>query len=501
MTLLYTNKAIRDLEERLYAQGEYESWQLMQRAGKAAWGTLRHSWEHAKRIAVFCGRGNNGGDGYYLACLAHQAGLEVQVYSVGSPDELSGSAAKAAQAALEVGVSIQPIETCPAIDADLIVDALLGSGLNGSVRAPYTEIIRAINASDVPVLAIDIPSGLDADTGQILGVAVQAEVTVTFIALKQGLYTHKASACVGSILCHDLDIAQKELQTMEPTAELLDWPAVTAFLPKRRRYSHKGDYGHVLVIGGDYGMAGAVRLAAEAALRVGAGLVSVATRPEHVAIVTGSRPEVMCHPVSKAEELEPLLSRATVIVIGPGLGQSDWARELLSKVLSCEHPKVIDADGLNLLANSEEVTQDESWILTPHPGEAARLLACSTQEIQDNRYQAALNLQRRFKGVVVLKGVGSIIQNEHCCAKICAAGNPGMASGGMGDSLSGIIGGLVAQKLMTGQATEAGVLIHAFAADRAAHEGGERGLIASDLLPHIRQLVNPHRFDATKSSY
>jgi len=262
-----------------------------------------------------------------------------------------------------------------------------------------------------------------------------------------------------------------------------------AWLPPRPRASHKGDYGHVLVVGGDHGMAGAVRLAGEAAARVGSGLVSVATRLDHAAVIAAARPELMCHGVECARDLCVLLQRASVVAIGPGLGQSAWARELLAALLQTHSPLVVDADALNLLA--QEPTRRDHWILTPHPGEAARLLDMTTGQIQADRLYAVQALQQRYGGVCVLKGAGSLVCASGSIA-ICEAGNPGMASGGMGDVLTGIIAGLLAQGLSLVDAACAGVYIHAKAGDRAAQEG-ERGLLASDLMPHLRQLVNPAR--------
>lgn len=261
-------------------------------------------------------------------------------------------------------------------------------------------------------------------------------------------------------------------------------------LPKlgaRPRNTHKGDYGRVLAIGGDHGMPGAVRLAAEAAARVGAGLVSIATRSAHAAHISAQRPELLCYGVEHANELRPLLSAASVVVIGPGLGQSPWARQLFSAVLETDLPCVVDADALNLLA-AESVVRD-AWVLTPHPGEAARLLACTGAEIQADRFNAVREVRRRYGGVVVLKGAGTLVAAGDEPVGICAGGNPGMASAGMGDVLSGVIAALIAQGLSLRDAARLGVWLHAEAGDRAA-SAGERGLLASDIMPHLRSLVN-----------
>ena len=276
---------------------------------------------------------------------------------------------------------------------------------------------------------------------------------------------------------------------MTTSHHILDWEIMRSLLPCRARDADKSKFGHVLVIGGDYGMGGAVRMAAEAAMRVGAGLVSVATRPEHVPVVISSRPEIMCHQVRTPEELSTLLSKATVLVIGPGLGKTDWAKMLLDTVLAEQHPKLLDADALNLL--SEYPTRSDDWVLTPHPGEASRLLDTSVANIQENRLDSAKKIQKKYGGTTVLKGVNSIIYSGNSTPQICPAGNPGMASGGMGDVLSGVIGGLMAQGLAIEKAAALGVLVHSIAADRAAKQGGERGLLASDLMMHIRHIVNP----------
>ena len=248
--------------------------------------------------------------------------------------------------------------------------------------------------------------------------------------------------------------------------------------------------GHVLVVGGDRGFGGAARLTAEAAARSGAGLVSLATRPEHVAPVLSARPEIMVRGVVDADDLSGLLKQASVIAVGPGLGRDRWGRALWSRVAEVAKPLIVDADGLNLLAESPRYRDD--WVLTPHPGEAARLLARNTSQIQADRFAAVRNLRLRFGGVALLKGAGTLVSVENTRpVGVCSSGNPGMASGGMGDVLTGVIAGLVAQGFTLGDATELGVCLHAAAADAAALDGGERGMLATDLMPQLRRFVNP----------
>jgi hydroxyethylthiazole kinase-like uncharacterized protein yjeF len=264
---------------------------------------------------------------------------------------------------------------------------------------------------------------------------------------------------------------------------------IQQFLPPRQRDAHKNDFGHVLVIGGDYGMAGAARMAGESALRSGAGLVSVATRHEHIPGIIASRPELMCHGIKKATELEPLFNHATTLVLGTGLGRSPWSKELFACAMQSELPMVVDADGLYWLTQYE--LSRENWVLTPHPGEAARLLQTTSQAIQENRLGALGMLQQQYGGVIVLKGAGTLILGKSHQPHICPSGNPGMATGGMGDILSGIIAALIAQGVPVENAAQISVSIHAQAGDQIAAIQGERGLLATDLLPYIRNLVNP----------
>ncbi|MDP1573664.1 MAG: NAD(P)H-hydrate dehydratase [Coxiellaceae bacterium] len=269
----------------------------------------------------------------------------------------------------------------------------------------------------------------------------------------------------------------------------LQWSVLAKqFLP-RDSQAHKGAFGHVLVVGGDYGMAGAVRMAGEAALRVGAGLVSVATHREHLSVVNSGRPEILCRATETISDLLPLLQKATVIVCGPGLGQSTWSHALWKSICETTCPKVIDADALRLLA--AQPIKKSDWILTPHPGEAAALLNTNIAMIQSDRASAANAIVKRYGGVVVLKGAGSIVQSENDTPHLCTTGNPGMASAGMGDVLSGVIGGLLAQQFSFWAAAATGTVLHGMAGDQAAAALGARGLLAMDLMPHLEKLVNP----------
>lgn len=484
MSELYSKAQIIELERIAIEDYAIAASELMERAGQAVLGHLQQHWPDAKRVLVFCGKGNNAGDGYVLARLAAQCGLKVIVYQLAELDQLSGAAHAAAQQCQQVEVEIQPFSGELSITADVIVDALLGTGINGPSKSPYDVAITAINAAKTPVLAIDVPSGLNIDTGSAQGEVVQADVTVTFIGLKQGLFTGQGRACAGRVYGDDLGVPVDAYAKVPSAAQTIK----PMRLKPRCGDVHKGDCGHVLVIGGNYGMPGAARMAAEAAGRVGTGLVSVATRAQHLDAIVVGRPEIMCHAVDDPQDLKPLLAKATEIVIGPGLGQDEWAAQLFNLSMQASAHKVVDADALNLLAKTGGDPND--CIFTPHPGEAGRLLDCSAAEIQADRFAAVHKLQERYGGVFVLKGAGSLVYGFKRRIAVCAAGNPGMASGGMGDILSGVIGGILAQGLSLECAAKLGVYLHAAAADLVAAASGERGMLATDLLPYLQQLVN-----------
>jgi NAD(P)H-hydrate epimerase len=449
---------------------------------------LRRTWPAAHRVGIVCGPGNNGGDGYVLARLVHEAGMEVELMHVDQLDRLRGDAKTALEALPRPGSQLRPFHSGTAGACEVLVDALLGTGLDRSVSGEYFEVIDQINGSGVPVLAIDIPSGLNADTGAVMGAAIQAQATMTFIGLKQGLFTGEGPQRCGAVHFDDLAVPAEIYAAVEPAAVRLELTDLKDLLAPRERTGHKGQYGHVLVIGGDAGYTGAARLAAEAAGRIGAGLISVATRAMHAAFLPLARPELMSCGVESPQDLDPLLQRATAIAIGPGLGQAAWGQALWNHVMAQDKPLVVDADALNLLA--ENPISRPNWVLTPHPGEAARLLGVSTAEVQADRFAAVANLQERYGGVVVLKGAGSLIQGPSGGTSVCTAGNPGMGSGGMGDVLTGVIAGLIAQGLGPPEAARLGVCLHAEAGDHAARDEGERGLLAADLMPWLRRLAN-----------
>jgi len=485
---LYRAAQVRELDRVAIQELGIPGASLMERAGQAAFDVLRDTWPSARDVTLLCGVGNNGGDGYVVARLAQGAGLGNRVIQIGDPDRLQGDARANRDAYLEAGGEVLSGGSLPS-KTDVIVDALLGTGLERELAGGWADVVRAVNRHRAPALAIDIPSGLHSDTGAVLGAAVEAAVTVSFIGLKQGLFTGQGPHYCGQVHFNGLEVPAMVYGSQILSARRLDWLKQSKLLSRRRRTAHKGDFGHVLVVGGASGFSGAARLAGEAAARAGAGLVSLATRPEHAALLSVARPELMCHGVTGAAELAPLLRRATAVAVGPGLGRSNWALRLLGRVLESALPLVVDADALNLLA--EEPIARPDWVLTPHPGEGARLLGTVPAEIERDRFAAARALQGRYGGVVVLKGAGSLVQAGGTRPPgVCTDGNPGMASGGMGDLLTGLIAGLLAQGHTAVDAAELAVCLHGAAADRAASQG-ERGLLASDLLSEIRPLINP----------
>ena len=484
---IYSVAAVRETDRTTIEDHGVPGYTLMTRAGEAAVEAAIEVFPDVKRWQVVCGAGNNGGDGYVVARLAAERGIVVSVLALVDPDKLAGDAAIARDDFLAAGGVIAPWEGELDSAAGLLVDGILGSGLQREVSGEFGRAVEALNAHAAPVLALDIPTGIHGDSGQVLGCAIRADLTVTFVGLKPGLFLGEAPEQCGEIRFAGLEIPDEYRSHLKPDYRRIDDAMLAAALPRRRRDGHKGDYGHVLIIGGGEGMPGAVRLAGEAALRTGAGLASIATHPSHAAVLVASRPELMPHGVASAADLGPLLQRADVVAFGPGLGQSNWAREMYAAVAEQNLPTVWDADALNLLA--EEPGRMDRRVITPHPGEAARLLGCGTADVQADRLAALAELEQKFGGVVVLKGAGSLVSGGEV-PYLCTAGNPGMGSPGMGDVLTGIIAALTAQGLPIDTAAAVGVEAHARAGDLAARMG-ERGLIASDLLAELRAIINP----------
>lgn len=492
--LLYSVAQVRAIDAHAIAQGT-SAYTLMRRAAEAALRALRSRWPRAMSVTVVTGSGNNGGDGYVLARFAQAAGLASTVLAAVPAGELKGEARTACDEFLASGGRVLPYVPEQLAEGDVIVDALLGTGLHAAVRSPLAQIIQHINASGRPVLALDIPSGLNGDHGTVMGVAVRADCTISFVALKAGLFLDAGPEHVGRLLFDDLGVTVPEESEFRAVLERLGETDVVRALPPRRRAANKGDFGRVLIIGGGPGMPGAVRLAGEACLRSGAGLVMAATSPENLMAIVAGRPEMIVHGVAKAEDLAPLLENANVLAVGPGLGRSAWARALLQQALGSGRPLVLDADALNLIAEQHQ-RAPAGAVLTPHPGEAARLLGISTAAVQADRCAALQALGAAHPGaVVVLKGAGTLIgvqRPDSPVAAICERGNPAMAAAGMGDVLTGTIAGILAQCHDPWLAARAGVMAHALAGDELARDR-ERGILALELAEGLSHWVNLKR--------
>ena len=514
---LYTAEQVRELDRFAIEQEGIPGILLMKRAGQAILDIALDSWPELKtarhKLIIFSGTGNNGGDGYIVAGLAKQKNIDSIIVEV-SPDKVKNDAKRARDFALEQGVETvnasEWLKNTPSIDTAInketvLVDALLGTGFKSELRPLYHQLIKKINQSGQPVISADIPSGLLADTGAVSELAIEADVTVTFIGAKLGLFTGQGRAYCGDIIFDNLDLSSDIYEDIEPTAKILDLDELLEELPQRSLTNHKGSHGHVLIVGGclngGLSFGGAPVMAAEAAARVGTGLVSVVTRPEHRAAINARIPEVMVCDATDIQTVNRLLDKATTIVIGPGLGTDAWGQKLLQWVLAAGKPMVVDADALNLIA-STNIGKDldlNGSLITPHPGEASRLLGRATQDVNRDRLASVRQLQQKFGCTVLLKGSGTLIssnadQSDNLKGDnrlfLCPYGNPGMGSGGMGDVLSGVIGGLMAQGMSSNQAAKLGACVHAYAADMLAEKEGLRGILATDLIAEIRRLIN-----------
>lgn len=484
---IFSAAQVRELDRRAIGEFGIPGYTLMCRAGQALLEAVVDYFPAAKSVLVICGAGNNAGDGYVMARLARRSGYRVKVITLTDPVLLKGDAREAYDDWQKDGGRVQGWDPAALEQCDLVVDAILGTGLERPLQGVFREAVEGINACSRPVLCADIPSGLNANTGTVMGVAVHGDVTVTFVGRKMGFHLGRGPDYVGRCLFADLQVPSRVLEESEFLARLISSGLRGQALPPRQRTAHKGDNGRVLVIGGGEGMPGAARLAGEAALRSGAGLVTVATLPEHVPIVLSGRPELMCLGVRKEKDLQHALDKADVVVAGPGLGQDEWSNQMYQAALACGLPLVLDADALNLLA--KQPVRRGNWVLTPHPGEAARLLGASGDSVQNDRLSAVQGIAESYDGVAVLKGAGTLVARVGEHPWVCDRGNPGMAAPGMGDVLAGVIAGLAAQCKDLHVAARLGVLAHACAGDLAAARG-ERGLLARDLMMPLRKWLN-----------
>lgn len=484
---LYRSDAVRAIEHAAFARG-VDAFGLMAQAGEAAAALLRERWPEARRVGVLCGSGNNGGDGYVAALALHRAGLDVTL--VGSAEPRTPEARTAAAACRESGLQVRSLATALP-DVEVWIDGLFGIGLSRPPEDPEAALMAAVSAQGRPVLALDVPSGIDADRGHAPGAFLPATVTLCFVAAKPGLFTGRGREAAGDVRVEALGLDVAGLATVAgivgASARALRASALVGALPPRRIDSHKGHHGRVLCLGGDEGMSGALVLCAEGAARGGAGWVEALSRQGTVLALNVRRPEVMAAVMPAGDALAARFAAADVLAVGPGLGQGHWGRAVFDAALASGRPLVIDADALNLLA--EEPRAVPRAVLTPHPGEAARLLGHqSAAAVQADRFAAADELVARYRSAVVLKGSGTIVAAPGEVSRVIDAGHPGMASAGMGDALTGLVAALRSQGAPAFQAAWMGALAHAAAADSLCHR---RGLLAGDVLDALPSVLPP----------
>lgn len=485
---LYTAEQVGGIDAAAIHDFDIAAYVLMCRAGKAVVDEVRRHFPSTGHWLILCGSGNNGGDGYVVARLAEAAGVRVSVCSLVDTQRLKGEAAMAWSDWQKAGGVLLPWPLPENSGYDLALDALLGTGIDRVVAGKFRQAIDFLNQLKCPVFAIDIPSGLNADTGCVMGCAVQARYSVTFVGRKRGMYTADGPDYCGHITFDDLDIPpQAADQYAGDAGRLLTTDFLADKLKPRSRNTHKGSFAHVFAVGGIEGMSGAIRLCGEAALRSGAGRITLVTAAAHAGLINLARPELMVKAIDADSQWLASLSGDHVLAVGPGLGTTAWSESLFMTCLALQCVLVVDADGLNLLAllTQQNSHSRDHWILTPHPAEAARLLSCKVSEIQQDRVRAATAIAQRYAACVVLKGCGTIVAAPGGEYAICPYGNPGMATAGSGDVLTGVIAALLGQGLSCFDAACAGVLAHARAGDLAADKTGEMALIASDIIDHL----------------
>jgi len=506
---LVTADEMREMDRRTIEEWGLPGMVLMENAGRAVARSAEEMLEELAggRVVVVAGRGNNGGDGFVAARWLHRAGRDVEVCLLAGGEELSGNAATNYAFARRMGVPIHERADRELLDerlagAALIVDGVLGTGISGEVRGAAREAIAAINAAPAPVLAIDIPSGVHADTGGILGDGVQAHTTVTMALPKLGLYQYPGRERCGQVIVAPIGISRELTESDELRTNLTLAADAAGMLPSRSPEMHKGDAGRLLIIAGSVGMTGAAALAGLAAARSGAGLVYIACPESLNDILEAKCTEVLTLPMPETEARSPALAAEEpiaefaadmdAVVLGPGLSQHEESAELARRLAArIEPPMLIDADGLNAFAGRVEELGDRPGptVLTPHPGEMSRLTGRSIGDIQADRLGSARAAAEATGAVVVLKGAGTVTASPDGEAWVNPTGNEGLAGGGTGDVLAGMIGAFLAGGAPALGAAVAGVYYHGRAADLAV-QPGMRGLVASDLL-HVLPTVFP----------
>lgn len=474
---VFSAATVKALEEQTLARLS-DADALVKQAGAALAQQIQKLWPQAQRVAIFCGSGNNGADGYSLAQELHGAGVSVLLVALGQERTGTASMQRMKEACLELGLEFCTLEQA-LCSAQLVVDAMLGNGIRaGALPADYCRAIKAINTADVPVLAVDVPTGMNADTGQLHKPTIVAQHTVVFIGYRLGHTTGTAAYYCGSMNLEPLTVNTE--QAMPKAVRVV--AQHSPFLPPRPIHSHKGSHGHLLVIGGDHGMGGAALLAASAALHAGAGKVTVLTRNTHLNGFLAHQPELMVHGVEDGERIQSWLESADAVVLGPGLGQQAWGQALFEQAFATSKPLLCDADGINWCQRLTPHPRAAATVFTPHPGEAARLLGQRADQVQQHRFQALQDLMNKLQATVVLKGNGTLVSRQEAPPLVLDCGNPGMAVAGMGDVLSGIIGALLAQGIAADEAAFLGAWWHGHTADLLARGKGQVGLLPTEVI-------------------
>ena len=490
---------------------------LMERAGFAVASKIKEIFGR-KRVIIVSGSGNNGRDGLVVARNLHNEGWDVKVFLTSRPEDLKGDALLQYKAAVKLGVGIKQINeflihySSVLTRHSVIVDAILGTGLSKNIAGKLSEVISLINKSNIPIISVDIPSGISSDNGQVMGAAVRADYTVTFGLPKRGHFLYPGAEYTGKLFVEDIGFPEELLKTEKLNIELLMKDYISALIPERKKYSHKGNYGHVLIVAGSRGKTGAALMAAKACLRCGTGLVTIGV-PESLANIFQSRvtEEMTLILPDKGDGtlsvrasnkiLDFLNKTADLLAIGPGIGVSAETEKLMRTLIkNSETPIVIDADGINSIKGEKEVFSKikAPLILTPHPGEMARLLQDSglgIKDIEKDRINTATSFAKETGTYLVLKGVPTIIAMPDGRAFINSTGNPGMATAGTGDVLTGMISGFLNQTPNPIHACITGVYMHGLAGDMAASEKGQYSLIATDIIDKI-----PDAFRSFKSN-
>lgn len=480
---------------------------LMENAGLGVICAIEKNFDmsNIKKISIFVGKGNNGGDGLVIARHLKNKGYDIKIYLLSSPDRFQGDALVNLHIAQNMGLNIETILSESDLEyhktnianSDLLIDAIFGTGLTGAVRGVAAKVISFINHTGLPVVAVDLPSGLDSDTGKIEGECIKAILTVTMGLPKRGLLLYPGAGFIGKLEITDIGIPSSVIESQGIKVNLIQVDNIQK-LPKRLPDSHKGNFGRVLVLGGSVGLTGAAAMASESALRAGAGLVTLGIPKSLNPIMEGKLTEVMTLPLPETENqafskssfdnIMKIVNNFDVVAIGPGMSrdpETSWLVRELCKSINI--PKIIDADGLNAISEDKSVLKDidKNTIFTPHPGEMARLIDGTVSDVQSDRVNIAQRFAIDNNIIMILKGVPTVVAEPNGEVYLNTTGNPGLASGGTGDVLTGIIAGFIAQGLTLRDSAILGVYIHGLAGDMAAEELGEPGMIAGDVIKFI----------------